>query len=128
MKGVIKGFLILGLLMLLPFGYFFYRDVLSSGDISFLDLCTPYNIEWEAKDSKVDIRWETKTECVGYVRYGTDPKSLNSIASDEEGSERRKNHLVVLRDLSKETDYYVIFYSGDSTYGQSGQPLVVRID
>jgi hypothetical protein len=128
MKGVIKGFTILGLLLLLPFGYFFYRDVLSSGDISFLDPCTPFNIEWKGEGSSVDLEWETKNECVGYVRYGTDTKSLNSLVSDEAGSQRKKDHKVVLEDLTEGKDYYVIFYSGDDTYGQSGQPLVVRID
>jgi hypothetical protein len=128
MRGVIKWFLILGLLLLLPFGYFFYRDIFSQGNISSLGGCTPYNIEWESGDTSVDLKWQTRDECVGYVRYGTDTKSLTGVAVDTEGSQRKKNHSVVLENLQKKTDYYVIFYSGDETYGQSGQPLLVKID
>jgi hypothetical protein len=79
-------------------------------------------------ENEVNLFWETRDNCVGYVRYGTDSESLNSVASDEEGSSSRKDHTVVLKNLNARTDYYVIFYSGDQTFGQSGQPLVVRID
>jgi hypothetical protein len=128
MKGVIKGFLILGGLLCLPMGYLFYRDVISSGDISTLDSCTPFNIEWESEGTKITLQWETRDRCAGYVRYGTDTKSLTNLASDADGASSKKDHTVVLQNLKKETDYYVIFYSGDETYGQSGQPLLVRID
>lgn len=128
MKGVIKGFAIIGGLLLLPFGYFFYTDIISSGDISTLDSCTPYNVEWESEENEMALSWETREKCVGYVRYGTDTKSLTNIAADSSGAQSKKQHSVMLKNLSEETDYYVIFYSGDETYGQSGQPLVLRID
>lgn len=127
MGRVLKSLTLLSFLALLPFGYFYYRDVISTSQAEDLGDCTPYNISWEGKQ-KVRVTWQTKGKCVGYLRYGRDAQTLDLLAVDVEGSVRKSSHEVMIENNEDVKRYYATIYSAEKVYGQSGQPIVIRID
>ncbi len=87
--------------------------------------CVPYNIfvSKGEQEYSTKIVWSTRKECVGFVQYGSQRDSLNSIAVDQKNAVKSKTHEVVLEKLLTTQKYYFLVNSEDITYGYNGTAL-----
>ncbi len=128
MSKTLKILLVVFLITLIPFGYFYYRDLISTSQTNSLDGCTPYNLSWKRNEQKLHVYWQTRDKCLGYLRYGDDPQTLGSIAVATDRSVRKSSHEVMIEAVERGASYFATIYSGDKVYGQSGQPIVINVD
>jgi hypothetical protein len=74
--------------------------------------------------TSVSIYWKTESEAPGYVQYGTSSQ-MEQTSSDERDSgtpQPHKLHLITIRGLTPNTQYYYKVKSGPTLY-PSNQPL-----
>jgi hypothetical protein len=100
-------------------------DLFNSG----IDECTPYNVfvSKGEQEYSVEISWQTKGMCLGYVQYGKDSNSLDLIGVDLVNDVNAKEHTVVLEKLLTKQKYFFVVRSEDVTYGFEGIPLEFKI-
>lgn len=119
--------MILCLLTLIPFGFFFYRDVASKWDSAQgVDSCTPYDVSNESigKDY-IKFTWKTKEECISYLRLSKTPSEVGELVVGDTGLSPSRQHSSEVKNLRPNSTYYVLFYAGENEYGLEGQPLSV---
>lgn len=103
--------------------------VSGSNDSTYIEGCTPYNIDIErGESSEVYISWKTKDKCSGYIVYGSEMKDLDMVAVDLENEIASKDHRIVIKGLVSSKEYYFSIVSEDIEYGKSGLPLRFSID
>ena len=87
--------------------------------------CVPYNIFVAKADQEyaVKISWSTKKECMGFVQYGGQRETLNSIGIDQKNPVQSKEHEVVLEKLLTTQKYYFLVNSDNTAYGYNGTAL-----
>ena len=108
-------------------GVFFYKEIFAYDSSWELDECTPYNVEIDQIDTgRVRVKWETREQCIGYVRYGEDPELAVFMAVDVKGGSKYKKHESLLTNMKSSTTYYLTFFSQDNEYGYRGTPLVIQ--
>lgn len=91
-------------------------------------ICKPYNIFLSKNgDNGIDIEWETKGKCFGYVLYGENSYEIERVAVNTDNLEKDKKHNVSISGLLSTTTYYLIVVSNDSAYGRNGQPIAVLL-
>lgn len=87
--------------------------------------CVPINFRKVEKDGQYFFDWETKGECVGYIRYGVKDTDLPYLALDIQGVVKLKQHRVKLTGISKNDQYYFVTISNNSLYGDQGAPTLI---
>jgi hypothetical protein len=98
----------------------------SDEDLSALDEIRPIDMKIEDVDSKsFRVVWKTKIETAGYIKYGNTSNSLSLIAQDVNGTDARKEHEVIVMDLSEGKKYYFYVMSDNVAFGRDGRPLEV---
>ena len=75
--------------------------------------CTPTKFRQEEKDGIFYLLWNTKSDCTGYVRYGSNQNSFPYLALDEQGVTAIKNHSVKLNGISKGDKFYFVIVSNE---------------
>lgn len=96
-------------------------DFLSVGQSN----CTPYNIftkKGEAEYS-MQISWETKGKCLGFVQYGLDRNNLDRVGIDISEDRGMRKHIVTLDKLTTKQKYYFLINSDNQAYGNNSSPL-----
>jgi len=113
---------VIGILILVV-SFVFFR-VSGSVDSTYVEGCTPYNIDIEKHEtSSVKISWETKGKCSSYVLYGADMNDLDMVAVDLENETSSKSHSVIIERLVSSKEYYFSVISEDTNYGKDGLPI-----
>jgi hypothetical protein len=81
--------------------------------------CVPYNVFVSKVDMEysVNISWLTKGKCIGFIIYGNERDSLNSVGVDLENSVKSREHRVVLEKLVASDNYYFLINSEEKSYG-----------
>jgi hypothetical protein len=94
------------------------------GGVSTRD-CVPYNvfILKAEKNHSVNIVWNTKADCIGFVQYGKDRSNLDMVAIDLVNKSKSKVHSVTLEQLLSSEVYYFLINSQEQPYGNNGIPL-----
>lgn len=118
--------IILFVLSLLASGGVYYFQKSSSNVET--EGCIPANYRKEVVDEKLYLKWETKEECTGYVKYGLKDSTFPYLAVDENNTSKSKEHSVLISGIEGGEEIYVVIYSGDEVYGNDGLPLKVSID
>lgn len=118
------------LVVLLVLGSFFVFKVFGSENHIFLSNCTPYNvfIEKGREKNSVNISWESKGKCPGYILYGSEMKDLNMVGVDLVNPIESKKHMVEIKGLISSKMYYFSIISNDMSYGKEGLPLQFTIN
>ena len=125
---------ILTLLLVLVFlsGGLFYRDIVQGVNVETQTVdatnpCTPKGMEViDIAQAKFTIKWETVSECSGYVVWGTAIDEANRMAISEDGLAKTTRHEVVVENLSPDSSYFLYIVSGDKIYGdKSGMAISV---
>lgn len=110
------------------FVIFIYQFVyLPNSVIKSVDSCVPINFRKEIKNSEIYLMWNTKSECTGYVKYGTTPETFPYFALDAQGIVKLKTHEVKLSGVDIKSNYYIVIISDDKTYGSDGLPLNLNL-
>lgn len=117
MKSISKYTIVVSIIVLLSFGYLFYRDAIlkPSQDLNISE-CVPFDV-------KVDeniVTWKTMEECVGYVKYGYEENNLDLIAVNEKDSSGF-HHTVEIDQL--DNNAFAVIYSNGIAYGNDGSVL-----
>lgn len=115
--------------ILLVIATFFVFKVFGSESISVVSGCTPYNvlIERGKEDTSVNISWESKERCTGYILYGSDMKDLSLVGVDLLNDIESKDHVVEIQSLMSSKKYYFTIISDGVSYGKEGLPLQFTI-
>lgn len=92
-----------------------------------IEACQPYNLSVEdvTTDSAI-IKWKTKDECMGFIKYGQDKGSLELLALAENNLTRTRDYTVKLTSLIPKTRYYYKIVSSQVEYGISGVALSIE--
>lgn len=125
MNRKLTSLLIINILVLLPFGFFFYRDVTSNwNSAQGIDGCIPYDVTEEAvgKDF-VRYAWKTKEDCISYLRVSKNPGEVGELIVGDAGLAPSKVHHSLVTELRPNSTYYVLFYAEEEEYGLKGEPL-----
>lgn len=76
------------------------------------------------RDRSVTIFWQTEKPTVGYVVYGADQENLQSKAYDDldlpTSPQKRMHHVVQLKGLQPNSDFFFKVYVDGAIIGQSG--------
>ncbi len=94
--------------------------------VNSLESCEPYNISWEREGSGVNVLWNTKENCLGFLKYGVKKDSINSTAVQKENNTKKRNHVVYIEGVKG--DLYLIVYSDQKAYGSLGLPIVISVN
>jgi len=91
--------------------------------------CTPYNVKIAKgeNENSVDIYWESKEKCSGYILYGSEMKDLSMVGVDLTNEVESKKHAVNIQNLVSSKRYYFSIISNDMSYGKDGLPLQFSI-
>lgn len=87
--------------------------------------CTPYNllVKKGEQEFSVEIVWQTKGKCIGFVQYGLDRSNLDRIGIDFNSVGRAEKHKVVIEKLLTKQKYFYLINSDKKGYGNNGTPL-----
>ncbi len=99
----------------------FGSDIFASSEKN----CIPYNVFVEKGSSEysVQISWNTRKECLGFVQYGSNRDDLDLVSVDMENKAKSKVHTVVIEKLLTTQRYYFLINSEDKAYGYNGSAL-----
>jgi len=92
-------------------------------------LCKPINIFLSKNgENGIDINWETKGDCLGYVLYGESSYEIERVVINTGNLGESKKHEVSISGLLSTTTYYFIVVSDDDAYGRNGQPISILLE
>ncbi len=129
MEKLIKYILIILLIALIPFIYFWVRDVGNLNKSENVESCIPYDLIIDSNRFSFTAFWKTKNECVGYIKLTDSIKSDSWDSFVGEGELNIKNeHSITVEDLKPGKDYYFSIVSDGIIYGEDGFPIKVRTD
>ncbi|KKP66167.1 MAG: hypothetical protein UR61_C0003G0005 [candidate division WS6 bacterium GW2011_GWE1_34_7] len=108
---------------------FFVFKVFGSENTIYVTDCTPYNVKIEKgeKENTVDIYWESREKCSGYLLYGSEMKDLGMVGVDLENEVESRQHYVNIQNLVSTKRYYFSIISNGMSYGKDGLPLQFSI-
>jgi hypothetical protein len=91
--------------------------------------CDPYNVEVKKgeKGNSVNIYWKTKSNCSGYIIYGSEMKDLHLVGIDLVNEIKDVNHSVEINSLISTKMYYFSIVSDGISYGKDGLPISFMI-
>ena len=117
------------LTVVLVLATFFVFKVFGSENIVYVSGCTPYNVKIAKgeNENSVDIYWESKEKCSGYILYGSEMKDLSMVGVDLTNEVESKKHAVNIQNLVSSKRYYFSIISNDMSYGKDGLPLQFSI-
>ena len=117
------------LTVVLVLATFFVFKVFGSENIVYVSGCTPYNVKIAKgeNENSVDIYWESKEKCSGYILYGSEMKDLSMVGVDLTNEVESKIHVVNIQNLVSSKRYYFSIISNDMSYGKDGLPLQFSI-
>ena len=117
------------LTVVLVLATFFVFKVFGSENIVYVSGCTPYNVKIAKgeNENSVDIYWESKEKCSGYILYGSEMKDLSMVGVDLTNEVESKKHAVNIQNLVSSKRYYFSIISNDMSYGKDGLPLLFSI-
>ncbi len=72
------------------------------------------------------VEWETQSESIGMIKYGTTADELNFFALDEKGNLPTKTHRVTVKNLKPKTRYFFEVVSGQLRFNDAKQPLETK--
>lgn len=90
---------------------------------------SPRNVQvFDVTSSGFKVSWETVEPQYGAVRFGTEPYSeaLTNTALEAGGFSRSREHMVAVRDLAADRDYFLEILSGAHWYDNTGVLLSLR--
>lgn len=90
--------------------------------------CRPYNFNKEIINNEYYLKWETKDECSGYVRYGSSDVDFPYLGLDEQGVVKIREHKVSLKSLNNGDTYYFVIFSDEKSYGVENSPLKISFN
>jgi hypothetical protein len=130
MKKLIPWIIVLILLVVLGAGAYFWiikPDVSVSGSqLEGIAGFRPLDMRIsEVRSDSFVVEWETKSEVVGYIKYGDTSTALPLMAQDEKGSEPCKSHRVVVDGLQPGRKYYFWVMSDNVAFGKDNRALEV---
>jgi len=76
--------------------------------------------------SSFTVAWETQSESIGMIKYGTTADELNFFALDEKGNIPTTTHRITVKNLKPKTQYFFEVVSGQLRFNDDGQPLEVE--
>lgn len=127
-SGTIKfgGILVIALTILLPFTLYALR-LPTKTLLEAAPGAVPENVlVTEITTNSFTVKWETKADVVGIVKYGTEKSRLEFFALDEKGNIPTTTHRVKVTNLTPRTKYYFEVISGQLRFNDDGQPLEVE--
>jgi len=90
--------------------------------------CIPVNVFLSKKgDNVVEISWETKDSCLGYVLYGESSYEIERVAINPENLEKSREHEVTINNLLSTNSYYFIIVSDEQPYGNNGKAIAFSL-
>ena len=109
---------------------FFVLRVFASDSEIFVGDCTPYNVDISkgGHENTVEISWESKKPCSGYLLYGGEMKDLDMVGVDLENEAEGRYHIVEIKELLTSKRYYFTIISNGVSYGKDGLPIQFTID
>lgn len=115
-------------LLLVVIAIFFFK-VSGSEDATYTEGCTPYNVSIRkgVEENSVEILWNSKEKCSGYILYGKEMRSLESVGVDTKNDTQSKEHMITLRSLIDSKVYYFTIISNGTSFGKDGLPLQFTI-
>jgi len=91
--------------------------------------CMPVNIFLSKEgDNVVQVSWETKDLCLGYVLYGESSYEIERVVVNTENLEKSKNHEVTIPNLLSTNAYYFIVVSDEYPYGKNGKAIAFSLE
>lgn len=87
--------------------------------------CNPINFRKEDRGGVFYLLWETKEDCLGWVKFGVNNDKFPYYGVNNNGQVKTKNHEIRLSGIEKGNTYYFVILSDDKTYGKDGLPLVI---
>ena len=121
-----KRFIIIGsILLLLCTVVIFVFKVSGSNGVENISGCTPFNVNVQKGNQEygVNITWETKDVCSGFVVYGERQDDLKLVSVDIENGVKNSKHEVSLSALVSTKVYYFSIISDSVDYGKNGLPI-----
>jgi hypothetical protein len=98
-------------------------NLLSHADTPF----TPQTVTiTNISDNSLTVTWFTAAKTTGFVQYGTDPSTFESVGDDRDSGAVKDHftHHVTIKNLKPETQYYFKIGSGNQVYDDNGKPYV----
>lgn len=119
-----------GVFLFVGITFFFVLKVFGSESSTYVTGCTPYNVDITKGENgnSVEIIWESKQECSGYILYGSDMKDLSSVGIDLVNDVSSKVHNVSIHSLISTKRYYFTIVSENVSYGKDGLPIQFSIN
>ena len=117
------------LTVVLVLATFFVFKVFGSENIVYVSGCTPYNVKIAKgeNENSLDIYWESREKCSGYLLYGSEMKDLGMVGVDLENEVESRQHYVNIQNLVSTKRYYFSIISNGMSYGKDGLPLQFSI-
>jgi hypothetical protein len=120
-------FVLILLILSSVFLLFFFRDAILKGQDLEVDDCVPINLQvQDSSRNSMTISWETKEKCLGLVRYGDSPETIDYMAVGDSETFAKTKHSVEINSLMPSTVYYFVISSGGVEYGNEGSPMVLN--
>jgi hypothetical protein len=88
------------------------------------DNCIPHDVLVTKEGDKYSVKWNTKSTCSGFVKYGEFTDSLNYTGINEKLDLSSTKHNVVL-DKKWSTLYFIII-SDNKPYGLGTSPMILN--
>lgn len=88
--------------------------------------CAPVNFSSKEINSAFYLKWNTKEECTGFVRYGSKKGDYSYLALDEKGVVKLNEHSVKLNGINKGDQYYFVIISNDKVYGLEDEAILLK--
>ncbi len=126
-----SGYIAIGVfVLLLSIVFFVVFRASGSEEYEYIKGCTPVNvvIKKGEDENTVDISWETREKCMGYILYGYTANDLNLVGIDLKNEISSKKHYVVISNLVSTKRYYFTIISDDVTHGKNGLPIQFSIN
>lgn len=119
-----------GIFLFVSITSFLVLKVFGSESSTYVTGCTPYNVDITkgGSENSVEITWESKQECSGYILYGSDMKDLSNVGIDLVNDISSTVHTVSISSLISTKVYFLTIVSENISYGKDGLPLQFTIN
>lgn len=123
--------IILIFVVLLFFGLFIFRTVhyanieANLSEINSINDCSPFNLSknYNKIENLVEVSWQTKEKCLGYLDYGLYINNLSFQAFPTDLNPKTKHSVTF--EVKESNSYYFVIVSEKTAYGINGTPISI---